>query len=339
MKTILTYLIALTFGILFALVHIPLPFILGPVVGLFLYKIFIDKEMEQWSGGKNIAYLVLGVQIGLTFTSKTFSVIGPYFFPYTLLSVTMIAISMAVAYWIARQTKLDTTTSLIGAAPGGLSAMIAVSESFQGRTVLVTIFHTLRLVAVLFVVPLIATHWFTGSSAVNVDEAVNNGPIWTLLVYVLLLLVAYKLRSLIPAALVIIPMLVVGGFQAYGLSLYQWPNYVFIAAQVLIGVHLGTSVSMEDVKAAGKYSFLFAGLSLLMIGIGCLFGLLLSVWTGMGVLTALLALAPGGLVEMALTAQQTGAEPSVVSSLQTIRLLTIVLILPMIFRWWLPKVK
>lgn len=340
MKSLFTYIVALAFGSLFSLLHIPLAWILGPVVGLFLYKLLAQRETSQWPFLRNIAYLVLGVQIGLTFTSNTFSLIFPYFVPYTVLSLTMIVFSMVAAYWIAKRTSLDSTTSLIGAAPGGLSAMIAVSDSFKGKTVLVTIFHTLRLLAVLFIVPFVATHCFTATSEdVSSVQRGSNGPIWTLLLYALLFIASYKARNFIPASLVIIPMLVIGGLQTFGFPMYQWPGFVFIGAQVIIGVHLGHSVTMDDVKAAGRYCFYFAGLSISLIGLGYVLGVVLSSWTGMGTLTALLALAPGGLVEMALTAKQTGGDPSIVSSLQTIRLLTIVLLLPVVFKWLLPKLK
>lgn len=59
----------------------------------------------------------------------------------------------------------------------------------------------------------------------------------------------------------------------------------------------------------------------------------------MSIVTAVLSLAPGGLVEMAITAQNTGGQPSIVSSLQTIRLLTIVLLLPIVFQWILPRMS
>lgn len=57
----------------------------------------------------------------------------------------------------------------------------------------------------------------------------------------------------------------------------------------------------------------------------------------MDLVTAVLSLAPGGLVEMALTAQAAGGQPAIVSSLQMIRLLTIVIILPIFYQKFLPK--
>ncbi|MCA0968967.1 AbrB family transcriptional regulator [Halobacillus litoralis] len=339
MRIAITYGVAVGSGLLFSFLHIPLAWILGPVTGLFLYKVLSHQETAQFPEARNAAFSVLGIQIGLTFTAETFSLVLPYFFPYTLLSMIMIAVSLVCAYGIARRTALNYTTSLIGAAPGGLSAMMAVSDSFKGNTVLVTIFHTIRLLSVLFIVPFLASRWFEADGTSEAADRAANGPLWTIAVYVVLFLVSYKVKDYIPAALVIIPMLVVGGIQSAGILLYEWPTLIFYGAQVIIGVHLGHSITIEDLKAAGNYSFYYFGLALMMIATGCLAGVILSAWTGMGTLTALLALAPGGLVEMSITAGETGAEPSIVSSLQTIRLLTIVLFLPLLFKWLLPKLK
>lgn len=334
-----SYGIAFLSGWAFSLLHIPLAWILGPVTGLFLYKAFLNGRTSQSYQARNVAFLLLGVQIGLTFTQETFTIVGPYFLPYTGLSMVMIVISLGLAYIIARHTTIDETTSLIGAAPGGLSAMIAVSESLKANTVLVTIFHTIRLLAVLFIVPFIASRWFSQPSQAYVDEASANGPVWTLLLYVGLFLVSYRLRNIVPASLVILPMLCIGGLQANGVLVFELPGMFFIASQVVIGVHLGHSVSISDLKKAGRFCGYYFLLAVIIIGVGIFSGMVLSHWTGMDRVTAMLALAPGGLIEMAITAQETGGQPSVVSSLQTIRLLTIVLLLPLLFRWGLPKLK
>ncbi|WP_220127096.1 AbrB family transcriptional regulator [Halobacillus locisalis] len=334
-----SYGIALLSGWAFSLIHIPLAWILGPVTGLFLYKALLRGRTSQSYQARNVAFLLLGVQIGLTFTVETFSLVGPYFIPYTGLSMVMIIVSLGLAYGIARHTSIDETTSLIGAAPGGLSAMIAVSESLKANTVLVTIFHTIRLLAVLFIVPFIVSRWFSVPAQTYVDEASVNGPVWTLFLYVVLFWISYRLRNVVPAALVILPMLIIGGLQANGVAIFELPALFFIASQVVIGVHLGHSVSISDLKKAGKFCGYYFLLAVIIISVGIVSGMALSHWTGMDRVTAMLALAPGGLIEMAITAQETGGQPSVVSSLQTIRLLTIVLLLPLLFKWGLPKLR
>ncbi|KHE72544.1 AbrB family transcriptional regulator [Halobacillus sp. BBL2006] len=340
-RIIITYTAALIVGFVFVTAHFPLPWILGPVTGLMLLKLFAGYETSVVFPARDIGFTMLGVQIGLTFTAQTFKIVVPYLLPYTFLSLLLISISLFLAYLIAKKTAIDLTTSMIGSAPGGLSAMIAVSETLKGNTVLVTIFHTIRLLSVLFIIPFIATHFLSGpgSSIVELNNHNEQGPIWTIAVYILAFSLGYRFRGSLPASFVIIPMLIVGFLQALGFPLFNFPDAIFITAQLIIGVHLGNSISIRDLILAGKYCSLYFGLSIIVITIGVVFGWTLTYWTGMDFTTAVLSLAPGGLVEMSLTATQTGGQPSLVSSLQMIRLLFIVMVLPLVFQKVIPRLK
>ncbi|MGP4075253.1 AbrB family transcriptional regulator [Halobacillus sp. K22] len=331
-KYIPTYTIAIIAGMVFWLLQLPLPWILGPVAGLVLFKYWGNFETTSHVSMRNAAFALLGIQIGLTFTTQTFAVVVPYFIPYTVLSLALISLSLFLAYLISRKTAIDISTSLIGSAPGGLSAMMAVSESLKANTVLVTIIHTIRLICVLFIIPFAATHWFYQSSTTLMSSTKQEEELWTIAIYGAVFLIGNILKERIPAALVIVPMLIIGLLQSIGTPLYELPALFFIAAQIMIGVHLGHSVSLRDVLQAGKYCFLYFGLAVIIIAVGIALGFLLSGWTGMDLVTAVLSLAPGGLVEMALTAQAAGGQPAIVSSLQMIRLLTIVIILPIFYQ-------
>ncbi|UOR12528.1 AbrB family transcriptional regulator [Halobacillus amylolyticus] len=337
---VITYFVAFAGGMAFSYLSLPLPWILGPVTTLILYKMTGEQKTRSSSHLRDLGFWLLGVQIGLTFQADTWANIGPYLLPYSFFSFTIIAISLLFAYILSKQVDIDTTTTMIGSVPGGLSAMIAVSESLQGNTVLVTIFHTIRLLSVLFIIPFAATHWLNISeanqSAPPVSHA-SSGDNWTIFIYLFSLAVGYFLQKKIPASLIILPMLIIGVCQTVGLSLYSLPAVFFIGAQLTIGVHLGNKIVMKDVLRAGRYCGFFFGLALLLITFSFLFGLFLSKWTGMELTTAILSLAPGGLVEMALTAQDAGADPAIVSSLQTVRLLTIVLFMPLLLKWLLQR--
>lgn len=330
-----TYLIAFPGGLLFNFLHMPIPWILGPVVFVVLAKSFTILDSKTVPVAKHMAFVLLGIQIGLTFSAETFRSIGPYLFPYTILTSVMIAISLLAGLYIARFGAVDKTTALVGSSPGGLSAMIAVSESMKGNSALVTIFHTLRLISVLFIIPFYVTHGNFAVSTTVVDgvmEDMNHDSMFTLPLYLAAGFIGWRMRAWVPAALVIVPMLMIGSLQTLGVPFYPLPEILFTLAQFFIGTYLGHTVSLSEIVSAGKTCLAFLALAISMIGIGIGMAFLLSWWTTMDVKTAVLALAPGGLVEMSITAEQTGGEPAIVSSLQTIRLLMIVLFLPWLFK-------
>lgn len=94
--------------------------------------------------------------------------------------------------------------------------MMAVSESLKANTVLVTIFHTIRLVCVLFIIPFAATHWFYQSSSSIMNSNTQEESLWTIVIYGGVYIIAHLLKARIPAALVIVPMLIIGLLQSIG---------------------------------------------------------------------------------------------------------------------------
>jgi uncharacterized protein len=328
-------------GITFYFLQIPLAWILGPITFLLIYKSVFQKETAKSETLRNISFVILGIQIGSSFTSNTLVIVAPYFFPFLLLTAIFIGAVITSAYVLSKITKLDKMTSILGAIPGGLSVMVALSESFKSNTIYVTIFHSIRLLAVLFIIPFVATHFYSKTNsadgAINVVE--QSGELWTIVFYILFYFIAFYLVKFVPASFVLVPMLGTAMMNAFGLPMYSLPIYVFILAQLILGMDLGYSVSMKKIKAAGKYCFFYVALNIGVIAFSFLLGYLFTLFTPMDLVTAMLSFAPGGLVEMAITAQEAGGDPSVVGSLQMIRLLLIVLLLPFVLQWLAPKLK
>ena len=106
------------------------------------------------------------------------------------------------------------------------------------------------------------------------------------------------------------------------------PDVILLIAQVFIGISLGKSIHIPDLKAGGKYGFIYFIITLLLIATSFVLAYFFSLLTGVDIKTSLLSLAPGGLIEMVLTASQVGADPALVSAFQLTRILVIILCVP-----------
>ncbi|WP_186577738.1 AbrB family transcriptional regulator [Aquibacillus kalidii] len=339
-RVLFTYVVGLIGASLFVYLHLPLPWILGPLLSILLMKSLSPVDAESSSPLRKVSFTITGIQIGATFTATTIDQVLPYFIPYTILTLLLITISLVNAYWLTKWIPIDPTTSMLGSVPGGLSVIVALSDSLKGNTALVAIFHTIRLMSVLFLVPFVVTHLFSGNDGVTnyIDTTTTvQGPLWTILLLFLFFIIALLVEHKVPASLVIVPMLLVAFFQINSIELYHLPEALYLFAQLTIGIHLGTTISIRDLIKAGKYCVYYLGLTVLLIGISFGFGYLFSLHTNMDLATAILSFAPGGLIEMALTAHSVKGDPSVVGSLQMIRMLTIVVVLPLLLKTLLPK--
>ncbi|GAB2575070.1 AbrB family transcriptional regulator [Gracilibacillus alcaliphilus] len=329
----LMYAVSLLMAGLFYLIHIPLPWILGPLTAIFLLNSWWKVPLQQSKWILRISFLLTGAQIGTTFTDETLGKVLPYFFPFLIMTIIIIFVCIQSGKWLAVHGNIGHATGVLGSVPGGLSVMLEMSDSMKANTGMVAIFHTIRLMGVLLLVPLLATFLFSFSNETFIIEETTtslNG--WSIVLLFVLFGIAYLFRFKMPAPFVLIPMLVIAVLRIASVPVSDIPIGLYHFAQLSIGIHLGLSITVADLKKVGRLSFVFFLFSAGIILLAVVFGYILSHWSNLTFATAMLSLAPGGLVEMAITAHEVDADPAIVGSLQLIRMLIISLLLPFILR-------
>lgn len=337
-NVLLPYIIGSIGGLLFSFFHIPLAWILGPMTILIIWRsiFFTGKHLYQPHIIKNGSFIILGISFGLAFTKETFLTVGPYLVPFLITVIFLIVISILNGYLISKLVKIDINTSIFATIPGGLSEMVAASQSLHANTSLVTIFQTVRLLTVVLFVPFTIQHLFQPQLDVQSFDALQGqSSFLSYSWFVLAGIVGWLLNKKVPAAFVIGPLLTTSIVNILGISLPSIHDFFLILAQLTIGIGLGLMITFEDLKLGGKYCGYYFLTSILLIIASFGFGYLFSLVTDLDIATAILSLAPGGLVEMVLTASVIDANPAIVSSLQFIRLLFIIGFVPSILKYWL----
>ncbi|PLT34492.1 AbrB family transcriptional regulator [Bacillus sp. V5-8f] len=334
-----SYLIAFVGGYLFYLLHWPLPWILGPMSVMILWKTATKRSLVSNSILTNAGLCLLGIYFGQSFTKATFTTVTPFIIPFLLLTLLLITLSVINSIFVTKYIKVDPVTSVLGSIPGGLSEMVAAGESLKANTSMVVVFQTIRLLTVVFLVPFIVIHLFVSNSADMVQTVGRQGStdVWRYAFYIPGIVLAWMLRYKLPAAFVVAPLFTTAILGISGVDLAIFPSWVVVAAQLTVGANMGTKITVDDLKLGGKYSGIYFGLTILLILLSFGMGYLFAVLTPLSLSTAILSFAPGGLVEMVLTANVIGADPAVVSSLQFIRLLFIILFVPSILKWFFNK--
>ncbi|WP_232284493.1 AbrB family transcriptional regulator [Bacillus timonensis] len=326
-------------GVLFYLLHFPIPWILGPMTCMILFKAITHRKMFVSTRLYNVGLSTLGIYFGLSFTKETFSTVYPYIIPFLLTTILLLTVSVLNSIFVTRFIKIDPMTSVFGSIPGGLSEMVAASHSLKANSAMVTIFQTVRLLTVVFMVPFIVTHWFIASvgNPYEVTKNFSSVPVYAYLWFGFAFLAGWLLRNKFPAAYVIGPLAVTAILGVVGVGLPIIPSWFLILAQVTVGMRMGNNIQLRDLKIGGRYCGVYFLLTVLLVAISFGLGYIFASFSDLNLPTALLSLAPGGLVEMVLTATAIGADPAVVSSLQLIRLLFIILIVPSFLKWMFKK--
>ena len=120
---------------------------------------------------------------------------------------------------------------------------------------------------------------------------------------------------------------------ATGHSFSSFPRVIINAGQLLIGVSLG-ALHNRVLSLRPALSVCRRGISLLYMLLAAAFSVLLAYGSGLPWPTAAIATTPGGIGEMALTAQALQLGVPVVTAFHTIRLLALLLTAGAMYRYW-----
>ncbi|MDT8861262.1 AbrB family transcriptional regulator [Alkalihalobacillus sp. MEB130] len=336
-----TVILGLLGGYLFNIANLPLPWVLGSLTAVMLWQGFTKRQAHWPSFIKNSGLIILGIYFGLYFTIETFTMIGPYLFAFLFLTILLIATSIFISSYITKWIDVDKITSVFGSIPGGLTEMVIASESLNAKSSLVVIFQTVRLITVLFIVPAAIIFYFsqivTPSVATSTTDFSLGGWDYRYLWFILPVIAGILCRNKIPAGVVIGPLAVTALLNMSVVELSSVHPFFLLMAQVAVGIGLGKNISFSDLKMGGKFSIVYFGVSISLIVVSFVLGVILAQTTSLDLATAILSLAPGGLIEMVLTASIVGADPAIVSAFQLIRILIIIIFVPPFLKWYFRK--
>jgi membrane AbrB-like protein len=134
----------------------------------------------------------------------------------------------------------------------------------------------------------------------------------------------------VPAGGMIGPLVVIGTLNVATGRVPQFPERWRRGAMILTGTVIGSGIGPHLLETLARVwpAALVMTAWIMVVGLGL--GWLLSRWTGLGLSTALLCFAPGGLQEMILTAQDVGADSRLVAMVGMMRILLTVLSVPLL---------
>lgn len=311
----------------------------GLPAAVMLSAIFVGMAVQLSGGGLRLprplsasAEALLGVLMAGAVTPvavATFVAHAPLFLAVV---TAIIGGSTLVGWQLFRLRLLPGTTAIWGLSPGAAPAMMLMAGGFGGDMQLVAFMQYLRVVIVALVALLVSQIWApVHPLAVAVQPAGFDLPglAGGLAVAAAGLGLARVIR--LPAATMLIP-LVLGGFlHALGLVDLTLPLPLLWAVYAMIGWAVGLNFTLPVLRHA------IGVLPQVTVAILCLValsGMLAAGLTLLGIdpLTAYLATSPGGMSSVAVIAATSKVDLSFVISLQMVRFLLVIAVGPMISR-------
>ena len=311
----------------------PLPWMLGPLfataaacmLGAALAAPVQAREAGQWA---------IGTTLGLYFTPQVLAALGHYAGCLALSVTFALASGWLGGVALQRMSGVDRATAFFAMAVGSAAEMAVQAERHGARVDRVAAAHSLRIMLVVGIIPFALRTWSGPGVALvaPATPAVATGPLLFLVALTAAGSMALK-RLRVPNAWVIGSLLVAGSLTAAGIDLPRLPEPVVHAGQLCIAVALGTRFTVAFARTAPRYLASVGACALAMLALGAGFGIAVAALAGVDPGTMILATAPGGIAEMALTARVLHLGVPIVTAFHVARMLVVVTVIGPLFRW------
>jgi len=312
--------------------HVPLPWMLGPLIATGACGI-AGLPLRASNRLRNAGQWVIGIALGLYFTPAVLGLIVGLAPAIALGVLWALLLGQGFYRFLLKAAEGDHATAFFSAAIGGASEMAVLAERHGGRIDRVAAAHSLRVLMVVLIIPFglqISGLHGQDPSALAVAE-VHSGGLAVLVAASGLGILALR-RIGAPNPFVLGALFVTLLLTGSGLTPSALPAWASPAAQLLIGVSLGTRFTPEFIHSAPRWlgAVAFGTLVMLVLTAGAAWGL--ARWMSLHPATALLATAPGGIAEMAITAKVLQLGVPVVTAFQVVRYVAVLTLTPVLFR-------
>ncbi len=319
----------------------PLPWMIGPLVATSLVSIG-GAPTRSLAPLRNAAQCTIGAALGLYFTPQVTGLVASLWWAILLAIAWALGIGWLFGRWLYRnhgasmgvEPRAAWATAFFSGAVGGASEMTLLAEREGARSDMVAVAHSLRMLVVTLVIPAA----FRLGEWQGLDASLPGGrgvePMGLLLLGLVASAGAWVLdRTGRANPWFMGPLVASMALTMSGVELSAVPTALSNGAQLVIGVSLGVRFQREFLRAAPRWmgAIVLGTLGMVVLCVG--FAALLAWITGLHPATLVLGTAPGGIVEMAITAKVLRLGVPMVTAFQVCRLVAVLVLAEPLYRW------
>jgi len=279
------------------------------------------------------AQAVVGVALGSEVAPSALGGLAGAWSIVLLTVVLTLGLSAAVALGLARLSRLDRLTAVVGMLPGAAPALIAVGDELGADARVVATMQYGRVLLVVASVPLLVLALGAdrgGATGGGAPASDTPGGVAPALAAGAAAAGGFAVAALarLPAASLVGPLALSALATVTGAATIHVPAAVADAAFVVVGASVGLSFDRPSLRRIGRLAPGIAAAVLVLTAVcaGLAVALLRALDTDP--VTAYLATTPGGISSVLAAALDTGADLTVVIAVQTMRLMLLALVAP-----------
>jgi len=312
-------------GAAFAWMRIPLPWMTGPLLAMAACN-FAGAELRAPPGARAAGQIVIGTALGLYFTPLVGRQVGEHWWILVLAALVAIFLGILGGWVLSRASGIDARTAFFASVPGGAAEMAILGERFHARVDRIALAQSLRVLIVVIAVPFALT--YAGAHGAETYVPVSVPLRYDALVLLLALgwAAAWLLNRLrMPNAFFFGPLAVTIALTVNGWQLSSVPTMLTNPAQMLLGCALGARFERRSLESAPRYVSAVLVSIFVAMGVSAGFGWAIGRLAGLPVPGMILAMAPGGIAEMCITAKVLQLSVPLVTAAHVVRVVVLIL--------------
>ncbi|MEC3916846.1 AbrB family transcriptional regulator [Nocardia sp. CDC160] len=292
---------------------------------------------------------MLGVLMGSYLQISLLTSVGWGLLPVLAVTAATVIVSVCVAMVFARATRVDLPTATLGMLAGGSAAVVAAADELDADPRRVAFMQYLRVALVALSAPAVAA-LLDDEEGISYGTATLGGsvtdptlPYWMIVgrgdqlaglsIAIVLCLIGIRLGKWLrlPNAALLGPMLITAVVTALGLTHGYAPTHLFKDLLfVLIGFEVGTRFTRDVVREMARMLPAMTAAILGLSAIVAAMALGLALLVDLEMSDLYLATTPGGINAVLATADKMNANLPLITGVQTIRLLVMMALLPLL---------
>ena len=322
----------------FLLLHLPLPWLLGPIIVATILSRIERFSFKQPKVLVNPIRTILGVTIGSAFTPAIATGMVTYISSLVFILPFIGLIGVVGVWYFWKIAKYDKMTAYFSAMPGGLVEMTTIGDEMVANVARVTLTQSTRLFLIVFTLPFIIewiSHVDLGGRG-SITPPLNTLSLHDIIGMILLgSLGAWgALRLKVSGAYIIGPMVLSAVVYLSGFIESRPPDEALKLAQLVIGSSIGFvfhGISKQEVFRTLLHT---VGYFLILCLLCLFFVSLVHFLFDFPLLSVLLAYSPGGQAEMNLIAIILAVNVPFVALHHVLRLFLVMSIAPLFGKWF-----
>lgn len=306
-----------------AYLNVPMALMFGPIILIIIVHRF-NVSLTIPGGTLTFVQMVLGTSVGLMFTRVDLS----QFDNLLLIMLTMVsclAVQFTVSFlWFRKRVGWSVQESLLGAVPGAMAAILALTDHTGTPPQKVVISHTIRLIILIMLAGVVAGSDHPVPPPADIPPQSLVSVLWLLVIAVCGYLSGKVLEKInVPAPFMLTSLGAAIAVQSMVSTYIVFPSPLNDISMTLIGMYIGLYFVLFPLRSLLRNMVISAQVVLINIMLTALIAFGASHLTGFPFPVLLLSWAPGSMEAMTFAAITMGIDAGFVMLNHILRMLII----------------